>query len=157
MGMTTTGDAARLCQQFLHLVNRYGQLEKMTHTYAGEAALHLSEVHTIADIGAQSGLNISRLAEKQGVSRSAASQMISKLVKKAYVEKNISPETDNAVVLQLTGTGEAVQRQHEAKHQWLESRLAELLSAYPPEIRQAFGQLAADVEKLWEEMPSLEC
>lgn len=45
--MTATEDTARLCQQFLHLVNRYGQLEKMTHTYDGEAVLHLSEVHTI--------------------------------------------------------------------------------------------------------------
>lgn len=156
MRMTTTGDAARLCQQFLHLVNRYGQMERMTHTYDGETILHLSEVHTIADIGVQSGINISRLAEKQGVSRSAASQMISKLVKKGFVEKKVSPETDNEVVLQLTAAGEAVQRQHEAKHQWLENRLAGLLSAYPPEILQILGDLAEEVEKLWEEIPSLD-
>lgn len=83
--------------------------------------------------------------------------MITKLVKKGYVEKNISPDTDNEVVLELTAAGEAVQRQHEAQHQWLEERLAELLNAYPPDTLQSLASLAADVEKLWEEMPSLEC
>lgn len=154
--MATTEEAARLCQQFLHLVNQYGEMEKAAHTYGGAVPLHLSEVHTIADIGAQSGLNISRLAEKQGVSRSAASQMISKLVKKGFVEKKISPETDNEVVLTLTAAGDAVKKQHEAQHQWLENRLAGLLSTYTPELLQALGGLAAEVEKLWEEMPSCE-
>ena len=152
--MSEIVSAQMLCQKFLHMVNLYGQIEKETHTYGGESPLHLSEVHTIVDIGSHSGINISNLAKEQGVSRSAASQMVSKLVKKGFVLKTLSPETDNEVVLQLTSSGEAVWLRHQAQHQWLDSRLAEILSAYPPETLLALSRLAEEVELLWQQLPS---
>lgn len=147
-------EAQLICRKFLHMVNQFGQLEKQTHTYGGESPLHLSEVHTIVEIGTHSGINVSSLARKQGVSRSAASQMVSKLVKKGFVQKSVSPETDNEVVLQLTVSGEAVRQRHETQHHWLEGHLAEILAGYPPELLSALGHLAEEVEQLWQQLPS---
>ena len=149
--MTKQEDAEKLCQQFLHLLGAYNQMEKRTHTYGGEVPLHLSEVHTIAAIGAHPGQNIVALAKAQGVSRSAASQMVSKLVQKHLVQKKNSPETDNEVILQLTAAGLSVYKRHQAQHQWFNARLTEILAAYPPELLLALGQVADEVEKLWQE------
>ena len=78
-------DMDLICNVFLQTVNQYGQLEKHLHT--ADQELCLSEIHTVAAVGAQEGINITALAKKQGISKSAVSQMVSKLVKKGYIIK----------------------------------------------------------------------
>ena len=122
-------DMDLICNVFLQTVNQYGQLEKHLHT--ADQELCLSEIHTVAAVGAQEGINITALAKKQGISKSAVSQMVSKLVKKGYIIKKPSPETENEVVLELTQKGEDVRAEHEKQHQWLQEQMCIRDRLYP--------------------------
>ena len=99
MNDETTLDA--LCNRFLQVVNQYQQLEKQSRQLLS-TDLHLSETHTIIAIGDNEQINVTTLAELQRVSRSAASQMVTRLVQKGYVIKQTSPKTDNEVCLLYT-------------------------------------------------------
>lgn len=140
----------RICDLFLQTINQYGELEKRLHVPGHE--LGLAEIHTIVDIGGHEGQNITALALRQGVSKSAVSQMVSKLVKKGYVLKNTSPETDNEVVLELTAAGKEVHMEHEKQHQGLRKQLAIIFAKYPPKTMDTLAGLATDIQALWKEL-----
>ena len=143
----------RLCELFVQTVNRYNRLEKEMHAYGAKQGLHLSETHTIVDIGAHEDLNITKLARIQGVSKSAASQMVSKLVKKGFVQKEFSPETENEVVLSLTESGKKIRQEHEKQHIWLRNHLADILANHPDSTIETLIALAAEIQKLWDSLP----
>ena len=140
-------DMDLICNVFLQTVNQYGQLEKHLHT--ADQELCLSEIHTVAAVGAQEGINITALAKKQGISKSAVSQMVSKLVKKGYIIKKPSPETENEVVLELTQKGEDVRAEHEKQHQWLQEQLSAIFEKYPPDTMDTLVRLFGDMQQLW--------
>lgn len=142
-----------LCELFLQTVHQFGQLEKKAHTFGSEKKLHLSETHTIVDIGNHDRINISKLAKLQGVSRSAACQMVGRLVKKGYIRKEISLETENEVVLSLTESGEKVLWWHEMQHVWLRKKLGSILAAYPDDTIAQLQSLMTDMQNLWETIP----
>lgn len=141
--------ADQLCELFLQTINQYGQLERYTHLQGIGFELRLSEIHTIVAINTQDGLNITALAKKQGVSKSAVSQMVSKLVKKGFITKELSPETDNEVVLKLTESGTAVCQEHEQQHKWLRTQLSAVFAKYPSGTVDTLAQIALDLQKMW--------
>ena len=94
--------------------------------------------------------SIDKLCELlQGTSKSAVSQTISKLVKKGFVEKKTSPDTDNEVVLLLTERGKQVCKMHESQHDWLKSQLAAVFEKYPQDTISVLSGLAVDIQAIW--------
>lgn len=86
-----------------------------------------AEVHTLSDIvDAGGGLGITALADLQGVTKGAASQMTTRLQKKGLVEKRRSGGRD--VELHPTGEGLRAHRAHMAFHRRISAFLA---SGYP--------------------------
>ena len=73
-------DMDLICNVFLQTVNQYGQLEKHLHT--ADQELCLSEIHTVAAVGAQEGINITALAKSRESLKVLFRQMVSKLVKR---------------------------------------------------------------------------
>jgi DNA-binding MarR family transcriptional regulator len=113
----------------------------------------LAEIHTIVSIGTNKNINITNLAKILGVSKSAVSQTITKLVKKGFVEKHLSPETENEVVLILTEKGQKVFEMHQEQHIWLTSQLETILKKYPQGTINILSSLAVDLQKMWQELP----
>lgn len=145
-------DTEGLCALFVQTVHRFNQLEREVHTCGAGQSPSLAETHTIAAVGQYEHLNITQLAKLQGVSRSAASQMVSKLVKKELLCKKPSPQTENEVVLTLTEQGRAVWEAHRRQHARLQDRLEQVFARYPQGTREALAGLARDVQALWEEL-----
>jgi DNA-binding MarR family transcriptional regulator len=114
-----------LTDLFLKVVNRYNELNQIPVFYGEDLILHLSEVHLVEAIGRNEGINITNLAKLRGVTMAAVSKMIRKLVQKGLVIKRISPEAENAVVLNLTDKGQEVFEGHQSYHDLLNSKLAE--------------------------------
>lgn len=141
-----------LCDFFNQTVNQYAKFEKETHCFGTDVPLHLSDTHTIVAIGKHPDINIITLSRLQGISRSAASQMVSKLVKRGFVKKEVSPKTDNEVLLNLTEAGEKVYCAHEAQHQWLRGKLAAVFEKYPDGTIELLMELGADITAIWESM-----
>ncbi len=106
-------ELSRLMERTLH---KYIQLEKKPHTYDHGIVLTQAEIHTIAAVGDNPGINITELARQRGITKGAASQMIYKLVDKGYIDKRISPNSDTEVYIDLTDTGKIAYRSHMKYH-----------------------------------------
>ncbi|WP_195984443.1 MarR family transcriptional regulator [Clostridium sp. D33t1_170424_F3] len=142
----------QLCELFLQTINQYTVLEKLTHTYDIEPQIYLAEIHTIVAIETHENINITDLAKLQGISKSAVSQAVSKLVKKGFIEKKVSPDTDNEVVLTLTVKGKQVADLHKKQHSLLSEKLVAIFKKYPPETVNTLSSLAVDLQKMWKEL-----
>ncbi|MBD5095023.1 MAG: MarR family transcriptional regulator [Subdoligranulum sp.] len=142
----------KLCELFLQTINQYNALEKKTHTYDINPPIYLSEIHTIVAVGAHEAINVTGLAQLQGTSKSAVSQAISKLVKKGFIEKRTSPDTDNEVILLLTEKGKQVFNMHESQHDWLKSQLAAVFEKYPQDTLSVLSGLAIDIQTIWAQL-----
>lgn len=142
----------KLCELFLQTINQYSTLEKKMHTYDVDPPIYLSEIHTVAAVGAHEAINVTGLAQLQGTSKSAVSQAVGKLVKKGFVEKRTSPDTDNEVVLLLTEKGRQVYDMHESQHDWLKSQLAAVFEKYPPDTISVLSGLAVDIQGIWAQL-----
>lgn len=151
--MDNTDKFNRLCDLFNQMVNQYGRYEKELHTYGTDFSLHLSDTHTIAAIGKHNNINITSLAKLQGISKSAVSQMISKLVRRGLVRKEFSPTSENEVVLSLTENGEIIFHTHEKQHAWLQERFASVLEKYPEDTLDLFMELSLELQDIWKNVP----
>lgn len=139
-----------LCDLFNQIVNQYGKFEKEVHAFGADIPLHLSDTHTIVAIGKHMNINIVNLSRLQGISRSAASQMVSKLVERGFVKKEISPKTDNEIILTLTETGKKIYDTHEKQHQQLKAKLAEIFEKYPAGTLDTLMKIGTDLISIWE-------
>lgn len=151
--MKGTVETDRLCELFLQTVGQYNKLEKNMHTMDIEPKIYLAEIHTIAEIGAHENINITGLAKLQGTSKSAVSQAVSKLVKKGFIEKKGSPETENEVILFLTEKGKQVYDMHIKQHAFLRTQLAAVFGKYPQGTVELLSSLAVDLQEMWEKFP----
>lgn len=151
--MIDTEKLEQLCELLNQVVNRYGKLEKEIHTNGIDIPLHLSDTHTIVAIGKNANINIAKLSRLQGISRSAVSQMVGKLVKQELVEKKISPETENEVILTLTENGKKVFHAHERQHQWLRVKLTSIFEKYPEDTIDTLMKIGVEIQNVWEILP----
>lgn len=143
----------QLCDLFNQMIHQYGKLEKEIHTCGINISLHLSDTHTIVAIGKNTDINITNLAKLQGISKSAASQMVSKLVKRGLVQKSLSPETDNEVILSLTQEGQEVFQAHEKQHQWLRAKLTMIFEKYPEDTIDTLMKIGIEIQDMWRSIP----
>lgn len=104
---------AKAIERVLH---KYMQLEEMPFIYGDGIKLTQREIHTIDAIGENPDVNITQLAEMQGVTKVAMSQMIYRLVDKGYVEKVAAPESDRELRMLLTPSGQTAYKAHKEYH-----------------------------------------
>lgn len=72
-------ESIELIEEVIHLYNR---IENKKKDFGLGYEMSMKEIHTIQYIGDCPGINLKTLAEKQGVSKGAASQMITRLMQK---------------------------------------------------------------------------
>ena len=104
-------------QIFERVINKYNTLEKKPNDFGTGTLLYRSEIHMIDVIGKNNNINITNLATQLGITKGAVSQSIDRLKKKGMVTKNLSPETENEVVLSLTEKGNQAYIEHLRFHQ----------------------------------------
>ncbi|PKM61360.1 MAG: hypothetical protein CVU99_03705 [Firmicutes bacterium HGW-Firmicutes-4] len=82
----------------------------------GSYSLYPSELKALDMIGQFSGINLTQLANKLGISKSAISKCTSKLLEKELIGKEKSPTNVREVVFTLTPDGQAIFDQLEKVH-----------------------------------------
>ena len=95
------------------VVGKISAMQQAPREYGTGVPLYGSEIHTAQAIGKSVGINVTRLAEKMGVTKGAASQIVSKLVEKGVVRKSRAQGNAKEVVLDLTELGRTGVRNHE--------------------------------------------
>ena len=104
-GNDIVSKAERLDKKFHRIVAKIKQIEKVPRGFGTVSALYTSEIHTIREIGMNPGINLTTLAKKQGITRGAVSQVITKLVKKKLVIRMKEIGNEKSVFLKLSDQG----------------------------------------------------
>lgn len=142
----------RLCELWMHTQNRMQEFEAIPTDFGTGQLLHPSEIHTVQAIGHVPGINVTGLADRMGVTRGAASQMVGRLAGKGLIEKYRLPENDKEVRLRLTEEGAVAFRGHEAQHGWVHRRIYERIGDLDSEavallvsVFEAIDDVAKDI------------
>jgi len=124
-----------LMQKIAQVLHKYERMEKLPLVINiddhGPLTVSTKEVHTIEVIGDHQEINITDVAGHFGISKSGASQMISKLEKKGFVKRRQSAHSNKEYWLYLTQTGWAAYHTHERIHGEERESLFEHLSEFP--------------------------
>lgn len=138
--------------QLLRLIyaahKKLSRIEQEARDYGTGRLFYASEIHTLVCIGDNPYLNLTTLAEKLQVSKSAASKFAKKLIAAACIEKSKSPDNAKDVLFHATSEGKRAIRGHKAFEeitfgplQAIESRLgpaeAKLISSFLTELNDA--------------------
>ncbi|WP_353116087.1 MarR family winged helix-turn-helix transcriptional regulator [Nitratidesulfovibrio sp.] len=94
----------------------YSEIERKAYDFGVGMPLYPAEMHMISKVHKLGGASITELAQQTGVTKGAVSMLVSKLVQKGLLEKNVDPDNRSRVVVCTTGAGERASASHEAFH-----------------------------------------
>lgn len=117
-------DIAKTMERIIH---KYVRNEDIKRSYGTESLLTRKEIHTIEYIGENPGINLKSLSEMLGVTKGAASQMVSRLVEKGYVHRKESLSSGAEISLYLTNKGQTAFKGHKEYHHEIGKVWRELL------------------------------
>lgn len=143
-------DIEHVSELMERIIHMYIQSEKRPFSYESGVKFTRPEIHTINAVGKRPGINITELAKMQGVTKGAVSQMIYKLVRKGYVTKNTSPNSDSEVSLGLTEAGKVAYDAHRAYHRQTNGTFFALLKQLPDDSYQKMVDIMTSFEKMLE-------
>lgn len=112
---------------FHRVMNKMNKLEKKPRHYGTDHLLYGSEIHTIEAIGHNPGISITELADLQGVTKGAVSQLIQKLEKKNLIVRMKAANSEKQVFLKLSNKGSIAFKAHDDFHAKVFPGLAEAL------------------------------
>lgn len=126
-----------LIDKLLSVSHMAVELDAQPRTFGSGSPLTRAEVHTVSDIAATPGISVTALAEHQGVTKGAVSQMVSRLKSKGLVRK--SRGVGRTLLLYVTDLGAAVH----AEHRKLHDEMCETLAALYPDRESVDRDIAA--------------
>lgn len=103
-------------KKFASVASKYCESEELPIRVNDDLIISTREAHVIQAIGNTENLGVTDLGNYFGISKSAASQMVSKLTSRGFIKKMRSAENNKEVNLDLTGLGEEAYTAHENYH-----------------------------------------
>jgi DNA-binding MarR family transcriptional regulator len=135
----------------MRIRNKMNVMENMPHTFGMETPLFLSEIHTIQAIGSTKENNVRTIAAILGVTPSAASQIVTRLTKKGFVQKVRGIKNEKEVSLILTPKGRIAYDNHEKIHEQIYERIAGLIGELTDEQRAFLARVFSAFESVYNE------
>jgi DNA-binding MarR family transcriptional regulator len=108
-----------LIDQFLNILHLYSVISRKPKDYGTGDLLYFTETHTITVVGDSRKINMTRLAEKMGVTKGAISQTVRKLVSKGLIIKSNPENNRKEINLKLSVNGQIVYKGQESFHREL--------------------------------------
>ncbi|MDO4539944.1 MAG: MarR family transcriptional regulator [Syntrophomonadaceae bacterium] len=112
----------------LSLAMRYVELNKRIHSYGTDTIIFHSEIHLISAIARNPEIHVKGLAELLGITSASVSEMLSKLLKKGLVRKEVDKDNLARVKLSLTTKGQLAHEEHMRYHDQLNRMVADELA-----------------------------
>ncbi|MBU7316581.1 MarR family transcriptional regulator [Paenibacillus oleatilyticus] len=107
--------------------------------------LTMSETRAIELIGNHESINVTRLAEKMGMTKGAITKISAKLLDRGWIEKFSLNGNRKEVLFRLTPDGQIVYDVHERYHQYVEKFFIDFISRYSDEDFQFIDRLVSDI------------
>lgn len=117
-------------RQLLRVSKKYARIEGLPIPVHGNGAITTAEAHTIQVVGEGEQIRVLDIATHFGISKSAASQMVARLIKKGFIQKQQSVHNSKEFPLSLTEPGWLAFRAHEQFHGKDFAALVDRLSAF---------------------------
>lgn len=117
-------------RELLRISKMYSRIEELPIPVDRDLEITTREAHAIQAVGESESMNVTQLAAHFGITKSGASQMVSKLVKKGFLLKKQSVHSNKEFDLTLTSLGWRAFRAHEQFHGQDLADLVERLSAF---------------------------
>ncbi len=141
----------QLTNRLMRIISKHCRIEERPISIGSNQKLTAREIHTLHAVGETSGINVKNLAERFGVTKSAASQMAGKLEAKKLLRKEKSPDNDKEILLVLTATGQDAFDRHQAFHDRHMQTLLERLDAFTDPQLATTAAILAVVESVVDE------
>ncbi len=119
-----------MASTLMRIMAKHARIEELPVRFDEGVELTPKEIHTIQTIGQQKQVNVTDLAIRSGVTKSAASQMAAKLTGKGYLEKAYADHSNKELRLSLTELGWRAFRAHERIHEKHLADLAQRLNSF---------------------------
>ncbi len=114
----------------LRVAKKYARIEQLPVPVEKGVEITTAEAHTIQAVGEDEGMRVLDVATFFGVTKSAASQMVARLVRKGFLEKRTSDHNNKEFQLFLTQSGWRAFQAHERFHGKDLAGLVNRLSAF---------------------------
>jgi len=127
------GDVTSLKKAMIDCATLYQNILTLPRTYNaadGDHALFPSELKALDMIGCFSPINLTQLAKKLGISKSAVSKCSTKLLEKGLITKEKSLTNIREVVFMLSDNGQAIFNQLENAHSYLFSPINTTIDSF---------------------------
>ncbi|HHW68588.1 MarR family winged helix-turn-helix transcriptional regulator [Defluviitalea raffinosedens] len=137
-----------IAQTLERVIHKYNKNEELKRTYGTGILLTQKEIHTIQLIGQYPHIGIVELAERQGVTKGATSQMVKKLVEKGFVVKKQSQVSEAEICLELTELGQKAFEGHAEYHQSAGKQWKEVINQMSEADLQVVMHFIESIEKI---------
>ena len=117
-------------REFQRVAKMYACIEDLPIPVDKGLDVTTREAHTIELVGEQQRMSVTQVAVHLGITKSGASQMVSKLVRKGFLKKKQALHSNKEFELSLTPLGWRAFRAHEQLHGKDFADLVERLSAF---------------------------
>ena len=120
-----------LTGKLMRIINKHARIEELPIRTGKNVGLTAKEIHCLNAIGQQEGINIKGIGDVLGVTKSAASQMVSKLEKKGFTKKEKALDNDKEILTYLTDSGWEAFDAHKEFHERHLKTLTRQLEVFP--------------------------
>ncbi|MCK9239881.1 MarR family transcriptional regulator [Desulfocurvus sp.] len=103
-------------RQFQRVAARYARIEELPIAVGDGVEVTTREAHTIEAVGLRGQMSVTDVANAFGITKSAASQMVSKLCAKGFLRKRQAPHSNKEYQLTLTPLGRKAFDAHARVH-----------------------------------------
>jgi DNA-binding MarR family transcriptional regulator len=134
-------------EKVLRIANKINEGLKEPRSFGTDQILYASEIHIIDIVGRNPGINITEIAEKMGIRKSAIPKVIQKLTQKDMVTRCIKQQNKKMVQLELTDKGEIAYDSHLCFHEKFSKNIIEKFSNFTPVEMLFFNEIMSDIEE----------
>ena len=117
-------------RKLLRVTKMYARIEEQPIPVEKGVAVTTREAHTIQAVGENEHMSVTQVADHFGITKSGASQMVSKLNKRGFLNKKQAAHSSKEFELTLTLLGWKAFRAHEQFHGRDFSNLIDSLNAF---------------------------
>lgn len=108
--------STNVVEQLLKVAHQLSRMESLPISVADEVQISIREAHTIRLVGDRKQICVTDIATHFGFTKSAASQLVSKLTRNGYLQKLQAAHSNKELQLSLTPLGWQAFRAHEQAH-----------------------------------------
>lgn len=135
------------CEKFIRLSAKINEGMKQPHYFGTKELLYASEIHIVDLVGRNPKINISEIAERLGVQKSAIPKVVRKLVEKGLVLRSVPEANRKMVQLDLTEMGWVAYRGHIQYHEVVNRDLIKRFNRCSSDEMIFFDKILSEIEE----------